>query len=298
MNRYSTLLLAIIVLVPTLIYAQQRGGSEPEIPIEEWTGRTILLVGAHPDDDAGRHGTLAMLQENGNDVYILLLTNGNVGTRDRTMTRQRLEKIRRHEQLNAMAAIGVPAENYINLGYTDGMVEFADKEELVKQMVRWYRKIQPDVLIAFEPGYRYAKWHKTDHRAAAYLAVDAARAAEWHLIFPEQINQEGLEPVSIREYMFWGAEAPNMTIDISDYVENKIQSRMAYLSQFTSLSGDYPGNSDERFATLNDLSEEERKRFMDRIRNSTGPTEQFRYRMGAPDGAGSGPALGNSQNDN
>lgn len=298
MNKYSNLLLAIFVLVPAMIFAQPGGGSEPDTPIEEWTGRTILLVGAHPDDDAGRHGTLAMLQANGNDVYVMLLTSGNVGSRDRTMTRQRLEKIRRHEQLNALGALNIPEENYINLGYTDGMVEFADREELVKRMVWWYRKIQPDVLVAFEPGYRYVRWHKNDHRAAAYLAVDAARAAEWHLIFPEQVNQEGLEPVSIREYMYWGSEAPNMTVDISDYVENKIESRMAYLSQFTSLSGDYPGVSDDRFATLDDLPEDERKAFMDRIRNSTGPTEQFRYRRGAPDGAGNGPALGDTGEDN
>lgn len=296
MNKYSTFL-AIFVLVPTLLFAQG-SSSEPEIPIEEWTGRTILLVGAHPDDDAGRHGTLAMLQANGNDVYVMLLTSGNVGTRDRTMTRQRLEKIRRHEQINALTALNIPEENYINLGYTDGMVEFADKEELVKRMVWWYRKIQPDVLISFEPGYRYVVWHKNDHRSAAYLAVDAARAAEWHLIFPEQVIQEGLEPVSIREYMYWGSEAPNMTVYISDYVENKIQSRMAYLSQFTSLSDNYPGTSDERFATLDDLPEDERKAYVERMTSRTGPTESFRYRRGAPDGAGSGPALGETGGDN
>lgn len=282
----------VLILITGLILIPMTVWSQPDVPVEEWTGRTILLVGAHPDDDAGRHGTLAMLQDNGNDVYVMLLTSGNVGTRDRTMTRQRLEKIRRHEELNALDALGIPAENYINLGYTDGMVEFADREELVKRMVWWYRKIQPDVLISFEPGYRYVVWHKNDHRAAAYLAVDAARAAEWHLIFPEQVIQEGLEPVRITEYMYWGSEAPNTTVDISDYVENKINSRMSYLSQFTSLSGNYPGNSDDYFATLDDLPEEERQQYVESIRNRTGNTESFRYRSGAPDGAGSGPGFG------
>jgi len=281
------ILLTAILILPLQLEAQ------PEVPIEEWTGKTILLVGAHPDDDAGRHGTLAMLQENGNDVYILLLTAGNVGTKDRTMTRQRLEKIRRHEQLNAMSHIGIPAENYINLGYTDGMVEFADYQELIRRLVKWYRVIQPDVLIAFEPGYRYQRWHKTDHRMAAYAAVDAARAAEWHLIFPEQVIQEGLEPVSIAEYMFWGSEGENVTVDISEYVENKVQSRMSYLSQFSSTgTNNYPGDSDDYFMTLDDLPADERAAFIERFRSSTGTTEGFRYRRGAPDGAGSGPALG------
>jgi LmbE family N-acetylglucosaminyl deacetylase len=285
MKKYT--LLFFVLILP--FYAQ----AQPEIPIEEWTGKTILLVAAHPDDDAGRHGTLAMLQENGNDVYILLLTTGNVGTRDRTMTRQRLEKIRRHEQLTAMSHIGIPAENYINLGYTDGMVEFANYEDVVRRLVWWYRKIQPDVLVAFEPGYRYQRWHKTDHRMAAYSAVDAARAAEWHLIFPEQIIQDGLEPVSIREYLFWGSEADNVTVDISRYRDQKVQSRMAYLSQFSQTgSFNYPGDSDDYFMTLDDLPAEERAAYIERFERTTGNTESFRYRQGAPDGAGSGPALG------
>jgi len=281
------ILLTAILIIPLQLEAQ------PEVPIEEWTGKTILLVGAHPDDDAGRHGTLAMLQENGNNVYILLLTAGNVGTKDRTMTRQRLEKIRRHEQLTAMAHIGLPAENYINLGYTDGMVEFADYQELIRRLVYHYRVIQPDVLIGFEPGYRYQRWHKTDHRMSAYAAVDAARAAEWHLIFPEQIIQDGLEPVRISEYMFWGSEGDNMTVDISKYVENKVQSRMSYLSQFSNTGNtNYPGDSEEYFMTLDDLPADERVAFEARFRNSTGPTESFRYYRGAPDGVGNGPALG------
>lgn len=281
------ILLATALLLPLLLIAQ------PEVPIEEWAGKTILLVGAHPDDDAGRHGTLAMLKENGNDVYILLLTAGNVGTKDRTMTRQRLEKIRRHEQLTAMSHIGIPSENYINLGYTDGMVEFANYEEVVRRLVWWYRKIQPDVLIAFEPGYRYQRWHKTDHRMAAYAAVDAARAAEWHLIFPEQVIQEGLEPVRIEEYLFWGSEGNNVTVDISRYVENKVQSRMSYLSQFSQTGNyNYPGDNDDYFMTLDDLQADERAAFEERFRISTGNTESYRYRRGAPDGAGSGPALG------
>lgn len=268
-------LICILALLPLVLSAQ------PETPVEEWTGKTILLIGAHPDDDAGRHGTLAMLNDNGNDVYILLMTSGNVGTYDRNMTRTRLAEIRRQEQLAAMAELGLSEENYINLGYTDGMLEFADKQEVVKQLVYHIRELKPDVLIAFEPGWGYQKWHKTDHRAAAYLAVDAARAAEWHLIFPEQIEQMGMEPHSIREYMFWGSEGNNTTVDISGYVENKVMSRSKHISQFTSMRDNYISSD------IEDLPEEEAEAFMERLRTSTGDTEEFRYYRGAPDGAGS-----------
>ena len=269
-----SLLSFLLLLIPVFTQAQ------PEVPVEEWEGKTILLIGAHPDDDAGRHGTLAMLQDNGNDVHILLMTSGNVGTFDRNMTRTRLAKIRRAEQLAAMAELGIPESNYHNLGYTDGMLEFADKEEVVRRLVKIIRQLKPDVLFAFEPGWGYQKWHKTDHRAAAYLAVDAARAAEWFLIFPEQIEQDGLEAHSIREYMFWGSEGVNTTVDISNYVENKVMSRSKHLSQFTSMRDNYISSN------IEDLPEGEADAFMQRLRESTGPEEYYRYYRGAPDGAG------------
>ncbi len=280
------LILALFLLVlPSMVMAQL------EIPVEEWTGRTILLIGAHPDDDAQSHGTLAMLQANGNDVYVMLLTTGNVGTGDPTMTRDRLAKIRRQEEVDALAELDIPEENYINLGYTDGMLEFADKEEVVKQIVWWIRKLKPTTLMAFDPGYGYQQWHKTDHRSAAYLAVDAARAAEWRLIFPSQIINEGLERHTITDYLFYsttGGEA-NTFVDISDYAENKVRSRSKYISQFTSAFDNYTGPNPE------DLPGNEGAEFLERMRRGVYergavngvPTERFRYYKGNPDGAGS-----------
>lgn len=282
----KNLLLALFLLViPSMVMAQ------PEIPVEEWTGRTILLIGAHPDDDAQSHGTLAMLQANGNEVYVMLLTTGNVGTGDPTMTRDRLSKIRRQEEVDALAELGIPEENYINLGYTDGMLEFANKEEVVKQIVWWIRKLKPTTLMAFDPGYGYQQWHKTDHRSAAYLAVDAARAAEWRLIFPSQIINEGLERHTITDYLFYsttGGEA-NTFVDISEYAENKVRSRSKYISQFTSAFDNYTGPNPE------DLPGNEGAEFLERMRRGVYergavngvPTERFRYYKGNPDGAGS-----------
>ena len=282
----KNLLLALFLLViPSMVMAQ------PEIPVEEWTGRTILLIGAHPDDDAQSHGTLAMLQANGNEVYVMLLTTGNVGTGDPTMTRDRLSKIRRQEEVDALAELGIPEENYINLGYTDGMLEFADKEEVVKQIVWWIRKLKPTTLMAFDPGYGYQQWHKTDHRSAAYLAVDAARAAEWRLIFPSQIINEGLERHTITDYLFYsttGGEA-NTFVDISEYAENKVRSRSKYISQFTSAFDNYTGPNPE------DLPGNEGAEFLERMRRGVYergavngvPTERFRYYKGNPEGAGS-----------
>ncbi len=259
---------------------------QPDTPVDDWTDKTVLVVGAHPDDESNAYGTLSLLQQNGNEIHVLLLTTGNVGTKDPDMTRSRLSQIRREEELQALSAVGIPEDHYINLGYTDGMLEFADRKEVVKQLVYHIRDIQPDVLFAFDPGYGYQVWHKTDHRAASYLAVDAARAAEWHLLFPGQINHEGLQAHLIEEYMFFGGpeEAKNLTVDLpAEHAENKVEATAQHMSQFSSAWQNY----------RSELPEEEYNEYMESIRNrvyqnpeSGDAVETFRYYEGIPDGIG------------
>ena len=98
----------------------QRQEQRPETPVEKWSGKTAMLIGAHADDDMLSHGTLAMLQAHGNQVYVVTLTTGNVGTQDPNLSRAQLAQIRRQEELAALAELGIPGEHYINLGYPTG----------------------------------------------------------------------------------------------------------------------------------------------------------------------------------
>src|SRR4029077_2120380 len=213
----------------------QESAEKPEVPVDKWARKTILLIGAHADDDAMSHGTLAMLQAHGNQIYIVTLTTGNVGTQDPNLSRTQLAQIRRTEELAALADLGIPREHYINLGYDDGLLEFEDRKAVVENLVRWIRKLRPDVLLAWDPGRNYQRWHKSDHRAAAYLAADAARAAMWRLLFEGQITQEGLKEYMIPEYLFYNDydhEDENTWVDISDFVEKKVNAFSKYVSQY------------------------------------------------------------------
>ena len=183
------MLAGLALLLPMLALAEQIH-SKPEVPVEKWTGKTIMLIGAHADDDALSHGTLAMLQAHGNQVYVVTLTTGNVGTQDPNLSRTQLAVIRRQEELAALSELGIPGEHYINLGYDDGLLEFEDRKSVVENLVRLIRRLRPDALMAWDPGTNYQRWHKSDHRAASYLAADAARAAMWRLLFEGQVTQE------------------------------------------------------------------------------------------------------------
>ncbi len=268
----------------TAMAAGQMTPQKPDVPVEKWTGKTIMLIGAHADDDALSHGTLAMLQAHGNQVYIVTLTTGNVGTQDPKLSRTQLAEIRRQEELAALKDLGIPADHYINLGYDDGLLEFEDRKAVVENLVRWIRKLRPDVLFAWDPGKNYQRWHKSDHRAAAYLAADAARASMWRLLFEGQITQEGLQEYLIPEYMFYDDfdyQDENVWVDISDFVEKRVNADAHYISQFGPGWKNYNPNPSE--AEVQQM----KAQALDFIRTRDGKRiEGFRYYKGLPDAIG------------
>jgi LmbE family N-acetylglucosaminyl deacetylase len=262
----------------------QRPEQTPDVPIEKWSGKTIMLIGAHADDDANSHGTLALLQAHGNQVYVVTLTTGNVGTQDPNLSRTQLAEIRRREELAALAELGIPADHYINLGYDDGLLEFEDRKAVVENLVRWIRKLRPTVLMSWDPGKNYQRWHKSDHRAASYLAADAARAAMWRLLFEGQITQDGLKEYMIPEYLFYNDydhDDENTWVDISEFVEKKVNAFAKYVSQYGPGWKNYKANlSDTELKQMKDDSRSH-------VRMKDGkPVEGFRYYKGLPDGLG------------
>ena len=272
------LFVSLVLLSPYISFSQ------PETAVEDWKGKTILLIGAHPDDDTYSIATLGMLQANGNEVYIAILTTGNVGTQDPELSMIDLANIRRLEEQAALAVMGIPLDHYINFGYDDGMLEYENKKEVVAKLVRVIRQVRPDVLFSFDPGKGEQRWHKADHRASSYLAADAARAAMWPLLFQGQITNEGLEAHTIPAYLLYDSSEDdiNTWVDISDYKERKIKAMSQYVSQWSSGWYKYTGP---------ELSDEEAKvvkeRVSKRIKYKDGkPVEGFRYYEGLPDNIG------------
>jgi LmbE family N-acetylglucosaminyl deacetylase len=93
----------------------------------------VLVVVAHPDDaEAGAGGTLAKLVKQGAEAIYVVVTNGSMGSSDRSMTRDRLVQIREAEQRDAARILGVKHVEF--LGYSDGDVE--DTRELRRDVTR------------------------------------------------------------------------------------------------------------------------------------------------------------------
>lgn len=199
--------------------------------IEDWTGRTVVCFGAHPDDDLHAAGTFARLADAGNDVHLVMYTNDDKGSRDRSMTGDRLARIRRAEQEAAAHCLGIPVENLHWLGHGDGELEYVDPRDLCRSVTATIRRLRPDALFSFDPGATWTQWHKSDHRAAAITTVDGVRAAQWHLYFPELLDR-GLEPWHVPVCFFYESHEPNYWVDITDTVDRKTAAFCAHVSQW------------------------------------------------------------------
>jgi LmbE family N-acetylglucosaminyl deacetylase len=225
----------------SLLSAALLGQATDPADVTAWHGKTVMVFCPHPDDDLASAGTMAKLVKNGNKVYVVLYTTGNKGSRDLDMTSERLAQIRRQEDLAANKIIGIPAENIIWLGYDDGMLEYVPQKELVEKVCWLVRKYRPDAVFSLDPGSPSMKWHKTDHRMSAFITVDGARAAAYHLYFPSQRINEGLQPFTITDFFFWSSDQPNYKVDITDVAELKAQAASQHTSQFGKGNVKYTG---------------------------------------------------------
>ncbi len=203
--------------------------------LEELRNKTILVFTPHPDDDVfGAGGTIALLNRNHNKVYIVIYTNDDKGSYDPEMNSQRLAQIRKAEEEVSEGLLGTPKENISWMGYDDGMLEYAPQPKLVEEATAIIRRVRPDVLLSVDPGEWYERWHKTDHRMAAFNTIDAVRAAEFWLYFPNQRLEQGLQPyrVPLIYFFYPSPQEANYWVNIDSVFDLKVDSATQQVSQF------------------------------------------------------------------
>jgi len=210
-------------------------------------GDRVLVVQAHPDDaEFGCGGTVARFTQDGAEVYYLVCTDGNRGTYDPEMMPEKLAATRREEEVRAASMLGV--REVVFLGYEDG--ELTPSLELRGRVVREVRRIRPNVVMAIDPWRRY-EGHP-DHRAAGFMAVEAAIFSSLPLYHPEHLG-EGLAPHLPEKLYFYFTDNPDTWVDVGGTLERKIEavcehrSQMAMMGRAAKLSGKagLEGKSDE-----------------------------------------------------
>ena len=193
----------------------------------------VMVITAHPDDsEFGAGGTVARFVKEGREVVYCVVTNGNKGSSDRSMTPERLATIRAEEQRNAARVLGV--ERVTFLGYPDGEVE--DTRDLRRDVSREIRRVRPDLVICQNPNrtYNLGASHR-DHRTVGGVVIDCVYPlARDHLAFPELMPE--FEPHKVREVYVMQWQEPHLVSDITDVMDLKIKALACHASQFADFS--------------------------------------------------------------
>lgn len=187
----------------------------------------ILAIGAHPDDvELGCGGTLLNQIKLGNKVGIIDLTAGELGTRGSG-------PLRLKEAEAAAEILGVDVRE--NLGFADGF--FTNDREHQLKLVEIIRKYQPEIILANAPEDRHP-----DHGKAANLVRDAVFMANLIKVQSAESNTAKRWKVrALYHYVQFKYLKPDFVVDISEVLEQKMQSLAAYGSQFHDPESKEPG---------------------------------------------------------
>lgn len=179
----------------------------------------ILAIGAHPDDvELGCAGTLAKEISLGKMVGIVDLTRGELGTRGSA-------EIRAEESAAAAKILGVVARE--NLGFKDGF--FINDEQHQKALIKLIRKYQPEVVLCNAVEDRHI-----DHAKGSKLVSDACFLSGLRRIETELdgVSQVEWRPKRVYHYIQWQPITPDFVVDITGFIDAKIDAVAAYSSQF------------------------------------------------------------------
>lgn len=202
----------------------------------------ILAFGAHPDDiEMGCGGTLAKHISLGKKVALVDLTLGELGTRGTV-------EIRLQEAKQAAAVLGTPIRE--NLKMADGF--FANDKEHQLQIIRAIRKYQPAIVLANSLVDRHP-----DHARAARLVADASFLSGLVKIETEEsgVKQQAWRPQALYHYLQFKTHHPSFAVDISGFIETKMNSIRAHKSQFFDASSKEPETFISKPDFLNALEE-------------------------------------------
>jgi LmbE family N-acetylglucosaminyl deacetylase len=205
----------------------------PEIVVEDRPEgvERALVVTAHPDDvDFGAAGTVAAWVKAGVEVTYCIVTDGQAGGSDRSVSREEMAKIRRQEQRDAAAELGV--SDVVYLGYPDGAVVAG--LDLRRDISRQIRRVRPQRVLCQSPERMWDRLPAShpDHMAAGEAAVCAVYPdARNPFAHAELLDDEGLEPFSVPELWLMAAPEVNRVVDITDTFERKLAALRRHVSQ-------------------------------------------------------------------
>ena len=181
----------------------------------------ILAFGAHPDDvELGCGATIAKEIANGKIVGIIDLTRGELGTRGNAESRDEESEV-------AANILGVAMRT--NMEFADGF--FVNDRLHQIELIKMIRKFKPEIVLCNTVDDRHI-----DHGKGSKLVSDACFLSGLLKIdtICEDTDgwQEPWRPKHVYHYIQWKNLEPDFVVDVSGFMNKKMESVLAYKTQF------------------------------------------------------------------
>ena len=179
----------------------------------------ILAIGVHPDDvELSCAGTLLKHIAMGKKVGILDLSAGELGTRGSG-------ELRLQEAAEAAKILGISVRN--NLGMADGF--FVNDREHQLEIIKKIREYQPEIILCNAIEDRHP-----DHARASQLISEACFYSGLRKIGTKMNDeiQAAWRPKAVYHYIQDRHLKADFVVDVTEFVDKKMESIKAYSSQF------------------------------------------------------------------
>jgi LmbE family N-acetylglucosaminyl deacetylase len=162
-------------------------------------------------------------------VAYCIVTDGDAGGSDRTISRAEMADIRRREQREAAAHVGVTDVTF--LGYPDGRL--TPSLDLRRDISRVIRQFRPDRVVTQSPERNWERIYAShpDHLAAGEATASAVYPDARNPFAHPELLDEGLEPHTVPELWMMATKRPDRVVDVTEQFDLKLAALRSHRSQ-------------------------------------------------------------------
>ena len=169
----------------------------------------VLAVFAHPDDmEICAGGTLARWAAEGREVHLLVLTNGDRGSSDPTLSPAALARTRLAETEAAASFLGLRSARVLSTH--DG--ELQNTPAVREAVVRRVREVKAETVVSCDPTavfFENRYYNHSDHRMAGWVALDSVFPGSGNPHFFSEHLGEGLGVQEVSDVWLGWSHEPN-----------------------------------------------------------------------------------------
>lgn len=188
-------------------------------------GKVLAVIQPHCDDIAlFAAGTVAKLIDEGYTGYMIRTSNDDVAGTGKTLG----ERVLNNENDNEATAKVLGLKKIYDLHYRNHRMDEYNIQEIKGRLIFLFRLLKVDTIISYDPWGHYEE--NPDHYVTA-KAVEAARWMSGSPDYPEHFEVVKPHAVMERYYFARGPQLVNRVVDISKYIDIKVQSNVVIKTQ-------------------------------------------------------------------